>query len=576
LLLLTPVLAGILWLPLRSGGTDQFPLIGIEAATFGALALTAFRREMRFPGPRAFWLAIGVTLAAALVSTAFSKDLDASVPALMGWLWLGATVVLVASHSGHLPDKLLGGVLVAAVAIQAFWGFFVWWGGGDPADTQSGTFYAPNQYAGFLLLLAPMLIAPALLVRPRREAAAWGVLAAFVCLGVVLSGSRGGFVALGIGVVITTALTLRASSSEALARAVVLIGLIASMGFIFTSPIVLSDRSEGPATSSPLENVAIKGSASPSIDMRLRWVEGAVRIGKKQPITGSGLATYGDMLVQVQEPYWSWSRYAHNHYAEAFAEGGIFLALGVVAIPFTAILGRSPVVKRVSDPRTIGMIAGLLAGFAHLVVDHDWSFPAYALVYVVLATTVASNPQPGRTPLAERTWTAPIPVAILALVLLIAVLLRGQALRYQSLTENVTVGPTVTKLAPYSATAQLRHAREMVRSRNLDGAAVAIEKAISLDQLEPRLRWQAAEIYLEADRLQDAKHAYLEAIRISPNAPAAYRLAAEFHLAINEPKDALEILDQGLTRLSKMPGRERLSGPIAELVALRDEVAAAD
>ncbi|MBW3589097.1 MAG: O-antigen ligase family protein [Actinobacteria bacterium] len=572
-----PALAAIVWLPLRSGGTDQLPLIGIQAATFVALAVTALRRELRFAAPGAFWAALGLTLVAGGVSTIFSKDLDASVPALIGWLWLGAVSVLIASHCRGNARASLGSALVFAVGIQAFWGFFAWWGGGDPADTQSGTFYSPNQYAGYLLLLAPLLIAPALLVSPRREAAASGSLAAFVCLGVVLSGSRGGMVALGIGALATIGLAARTSVKKALIRSVLLMASTVLMGALLTSPLILNDRSIEPAGGGPLENVALKGSPSPSLNMRLRWVEGAVRIGAMQPFTGSGLGTYGDMLVQVQEPSWFWSRYAHNHYAEAFAEGGALLLLGVIAIPATALLGSPGFLRRSRSPveaSTIGMAGGLLGGSAHLVIDHDWSFPAFAVTFMVLAALAATWPAPDHNQPGKRRWPLAIGIGIVSLALFLATTSRGIALQYMRGTKNEPVGHIVTRLAPYSAQGYARHATEMANSGDLIGASRAIERAISLDQLEPRLRWQAAEIYVRTGRLKDAEDQYLEAIRISPNAPAAYRYAAEFFLHRGESEEAIEVLDQGLKRLSQDPMRARLAQLIRELMSLRAEAAA--
>lgn len=572
-----PVLAAIVWLPLRAGGTDQYPLIVVQAATFAALAVTAFRGGLRFPGPKVFWAGLAVTLGAAAVSTVFSRDLDASVPALIAWLWLGAVAALVSSHSQVSTRTFIGPALVLAVVIQAFWGFFAWWGGGDPSDTQSGTFYSSNQYAGFLLLLTPLLIAPALLVKPRREAAAWGAMAAFVCLGVILSGSRGGMVALAVGAASTLVLAARAAAKKILIRSILLAGSTVVIGLFLTSPLVLSDRSVEPTGGGPLENVLLKGSPSPSLDMRLRWVEGAVRIGMRQPLTGSGLGTYGDMLMQVQEPSWFWSRYAHNHYAEMFAEGGIFLALGVIAIPAAVLLGGLGFVRRSRSPveaSTIGVIGGLLGGSAHLVIDHDWSFPAFAVTFMALAALAAAWSAPDPNEPLDRRWPLTISLGLLSLALLAATASRGIALQYMSGNEKEPVGPTVTRLAPYSAQAHARHATEMINSGDLRGATLAIERALWLDQLEPRLRWQAAELYVRTDRLNDAERAYLDAIRISPSAPASYGRAAEFLLTVGKPAEAIEVLNQGLARLSRHPMQVRLEESITRLEALRSDAVA--
>lgn len=573
-----PVAAALLWLPLASGGAGDFPLLWIEIGTFVILAVSAGLGWISFSAPRLFWGALGVTLVAALISTIFSKDLDASVPALMQWLWLGALALLVIS-TGPLGRTVISGCLVGALIIQTVWGFFVWWGGGDPADNQSGTFYAPNQYAGYLLLLAPFLIAPALSVKPRREAAAWGMMGSLVCLGVLLSGSRGGMVALVLGVVATLLVVALKGGREVLVRGLLFVAVVGVLGLLLTSSLVLSDRSTG-VSSNPLENVESKGSASPSTAMRLKWAEGALRIGGMHPLTGSGLGTYGDMLIQVQDPSWFWSRYAHNQYAEAFAEGGVLLALGVAAIPTIAFAaGLKRLNSRGADPLLMGALGGLLAGSAHLVVDHDWSFPAYAASYMVVVALLLSRDYPDgpRRPSVLNLNLTLIAILLFAALSIVVLLARERTLHSLSLPmDERALALNATRLSPYSAKAYDRLAQVHLSFRDSRSAAVAIEKAIVRDQLDPHLRWRAAEIYVQLKDFDMAQDAYRGAIRVARNAPRSYVDAATFELTVRkDPASAATVLDQGITHLTQRPSQNRLDVSVSQLLVLRAEAAAA-
>jgi tetratricopeptide (TPR) repeat protein len=573
-----PVAAALLWLPLASGGSDDFPLLWIETGTFAILAVSVGLGWISFSAPRLFWVALGLTLAAALISTIYSKDLDASIPALLQWLWLGGLALLVVSTEPH-GRTVIGGCLIGALIMQTVWGFFVWWGGGDPADNQSGTFFAPNQYAGYLLLLAPLLIAPALSVKARREASAWGLMGSLVCLGVLFSGSRGGMVALVLGVIATVFLAARQGGREVLVRGLLFVGVAVGLGLFLTSSLLLSDRSTE-TSSSPLDSVESKGSASPSTRMRIHWAEGAVRIGDRHPITGSGLGTYGDMLVQVQEPSWFWSRYAHNQYAEAFAEGGVLFALGVVAIPLIAFgTGLERLNLGGASPLSIGAWGGLVGGSAHLVVDHDWSFPAYAAAYIVVVALLVSRDDADASgrPRGRHLNFASI-VLLLVSILLIGVLLaRERTLHLLSFpVDERAIAFEATRYSPYSAKAYERLAQEHLSFRDPRSAAMAIQKSIRRDQLDPHLRWQAAEIYIQLEDFDRSQDAYRDAITVARNAPRSYVDAATFELSVRkDPLSAATVLDRGIEHLEQRPSQSRLAVPISRLLILRAEAAAA-
>lgn len=574
---LAPLLLAVLWLPLLSGGADRGPLLAVQGLTFAALAWLAAKRRLTLPhGPlRKVVAALLAAGFAAALSTAFSRDLDASVPALIGWLWLGATGLLFLIAVEHARLRaILPGSLVAAAVVQTSWSFFVWWGGGDPAPAQSGTFYAPNQFAGYLLLLAPLLLVPSLTRPGRREAAAWGVMTVFVYLAIALSGSRAGAGAAILGAAVAAALAARSGLRRVLARAALLIVGFAAGGAFITSSLILPDRpSGGPA--GVLRSVGEKeGSVPISAEHRLHWAQGALAIGGRSPVTGAGLGTYGDMLVQVMDARWAWSRYAHNHYLEAFAEGGLPLAAAAVALPAAAFAaGLERLRRRSFDPAEapwrMAYFGGLAGASAHLVLDHDWSFPAYAVAYALVALLLTAPGARQEAPAPRFTRALGLPAAIAAGVCLLAV--AGAALLPQALRSS---GRMAIALAPY-ATGPRAVLADRLAADGADGlreAAALRRGAIALDELDPRLLWDLAAIYRQLDDLPGARAAYGNALRVAPNAPAAYRLAADFELTdAGDPRGAARILDRGIARLRLRPTAPRLAPAIAGLLLLRAE-----
>ena len=191
-----PLAFSLVWLPFKFGGLSPGWLDAAELSTFAAVAAlvaagalpTRFSPEVR----RILWAMAGLAVAAA-VATAFSRQISVSVPLLVEWLWLGAEALLVAFVARQRRGReLLGGLLLVAVFAQVFWSSYAWWGSQNPAHQQVGTFYAANQYAGYVLLLAPLCLAVCLLSSSWITAGGAAVASAFLYLGIVLSGSRAG------------------------------------------------------------------------------------------------------------------------------------------------------------------------------------------------------------------------------------------------------------------------------------------------------------------------------------------------------------------------------------------------
>src|SRR5438132_1307787 len=102
-------------------------------------------------------VAMLVATGAAAFSTVWSVQLDASVRALLMWLMYSGLLVATAST---LRSPAAARRLVDSAVVIAGWlcliGLFVFWGAGDSGLRWSSTFYWPNPFAAFLLLVLPV------------------------------------------------------------------------------------------------------------------------------------------------------------------------------------------------------------------------------------------------------------------------------------------------------------------------------------------------------------------------------------------------------------------------------------
>src|SRR5206468_2638257 len=102
-------------------------------------------------------VAMLVATGAAAFSTVWSVQLDASVRALLMWLMYSGMLVATVStlRTPAVARRLVDGAVVVAGWLCLI-GLFVFWGAGDSGLRWSSTFYWPNPFAAFLLLVLPV------------------------------------------------------------------------------------------------------------------------------------------------------------------------------------------------------------------------------------------------------------------------------------------------------------------------------------------------------------------------------------------------------------------------------------
>jgi O-antigen ligase len=278
--------------------------------------------------------------------------------------------------------------------------------------TPFGPWVNRNHFAGYMEMTIPM--GAALLLgtlgwgktRRRRggsrESAAPRVIVLLLLVsgmvaGLVASGSRGGVFSLCLtGAIYALA---QAFFSERGGRGRLRLLLLGSL------PILLMGAAIAVYSLRPgAFSLADKGaSVEPSFGARLHAWKGILAMVQSNPITGTGLGTFG-LAYPVFKSYGSteiWDK-AHNDYLQVLAESGIIgLALLFLGIASLARRYLIPALVRPlprQDPVGLGAALGVLSLLLHALVEFNLQIPANGLLFVLLGGLLVRRGSAGSQP----------------------------------------------------------------------------------------------------------------------------------------------------------------------------------
>ena len=220
-----------------------------------------------------------------------------------------------------------------------------------------GTVGGPNAAAAFLdLLLAPILsLALAPVNRLYRMIAASAFI--FGCIGLVLTLSRGGWIAVGVSCFVVVAYSWHRGWISAFGPTAIIVGLAVVL-FVFRNELLvrfLHDNS---------------GAASSRVPLMVL----ALHMIRDHPLWGVGANNFGINIAKYATPEFGadWLYTVHNKYLLIWAEDGIFALSAFIAFLLATV--RSGVRCRQINDRVlasvaIGLTTGLLAQMFHMTVD---------------------------------------------------------------------------------------------------------------------------------------------------------------------------------------------------------------
>jgi len=423
------LLAGILWVQARMGGTRAiFALPGytVISATgvIGLWPLIADWKGRPVPNPLCL---VSTTL---FFGYLLWRTLASPVEYLARtnlYLILAALIVysLTAFQLAGIRSRLtmLAGFLIAEVCNLGI-GLIQFARGNnylpfgytrpDYGSRASGFYACPNHFAGFIESLLLLTLSVALFGRLRVWTRILLIyLASIGCVGVAISGSRGGYLSAGIGLlglilfgIIYGARLVPDRFGRLFTTGLIVLCVSGALGFLFVN------RSE--------LLVQRFGTIVDPQNMRLLLWAAALKQFALNPIFGTGASTYliygrkfRDIAVQADPIY------THNDYLQLLAEYGVvgvilfafflFAHFGSTAFFFRRMLDwlqkkREPFSSTLGF--TLGAALGVVALIVHSVVDFNLQIPANTL-FVAFLFGVLANPGVdwSRDPDSSRRWT---------------------------------------------------------------------------------------------------------------------------------------------------------------------------
>ena len=294
---------------------------------------------------------------------------------------------------------------VAVACLMSLYGFVQWFGWGKLPQgllgRLSSTYYHPNHYGGLLDLLFPLVLSFFLHAKTSLAKIGYGGLAALLLVNVVLTFSRGTWLAVilaGGGLLAYAA----KGSSRAQLSAWLKVGLA---GGLIAVLVVLAGVFYAPRGAA--QNVRFRVAAlfdvrhDPNIAGRWLIARSSLEVIHAHPWLGVGPGNLVYALPQyrpteartvAQKQLHGLVNYAHNDYLQVASESGLLALLAFLGFWFTVLARPSPL------PRALrwGFKAGLAALLVHGLVDGNLTLiPANAfLAYVAAGTlhSVTENP----------------------------------------------------------------------------------------------------------------------------------------------------------------------------------------
>jgi O-antigen ligase len=399
---------------------DSFPidaadlLLALIIAAWLAQGLA--RREITLP-KAPLTVPMALLAGAMTVSLLAASSWREGLPEVAKWLqvlllYLAVVAILPPQRIGWLIAGLLtAGVLQALLGIYQF----MTQSGPEPFILLGrfmrayGTFRQPNPYAGYLGLVAPLAISLAIWAwtAPRPVASmirpslwlrlALPLAAAVISLGLLLSWSRGGWIAFALSVLaILLALSRRSAPTLIVAGGVVLaLALVLGLSDLLPAPVV--DRLaelQGYLGMVDVRQVEVTDANFSVVERVAHW-EAALAMWADHPWLGVGAGNYAVVYENYALPRWYEPLgHAHNVYLNFAAEAGL---LGLLAyLGLWLAMGWQAVRTTVTSDRFVAALgAGVLGVLVHATVhnlfDNLWVQHMYLQLSLIMGMLAVAS-----------------------------------------------------------------------------------------------------------------------------------------------------------------------------------------
>ncbi len=438
------MLAILVFGPLATGAVRPPDFLVIQGLTLGVLLLWGARLWLT-PGPKLLWPSVCwavVAFTAYAIGRYLTADIEYVARQEMIRVLVYAGLFFAVLNNLHRQESMqiivltlvFLAMLVAGYAIfQFFTGSNKVWHFISPYEHRgSGTFISPNNCAGFLEMILPLALAWVLVSRAKPTLKVFVGYAALVILcGIVVTVSRGGWIATGLTLVALFSVLLfhRTYRLPSLVILVVLIG----------GGLVFLPRSH--FFKARFKEITKNDRINSNVRFEL-WLP-AVQMWRTNPWWGVGPGHY-DYRFRAWRPVTEQRQpdHAHNDYVETLADWGVAGTALVAAAWALLGAGVAKTWKSVGGTQSdlsgrggsskfalvLGAALGLLAILFHSLVDFNLHIPANAILAVTLLALLSSCTRFAT----DNYWfTARVATKVLATVFLLAGIgyLGGQGIR---------------------------------------------------------------------------------------------------------------------------------------------------
>ena len=537
----------------RPGPLLVFLAAALVATALQLLPLPLFLVHLLSPGKAALVTANAAALgqpAPSLISLSYDPPATlVEIARLVGYLGLAyaATRLAARTRGRQILAWGLGGlgvlmmVVIAvhvAVGARALYGVYV---PRYAVPSHLAPILNPNHLASFLALLAPICIGLAVHETGGLRIA-WAAAAVAISAGALLTGSRAGAVALGIGLLVTALLLWtqrrprRAAEvrSTAVSVAVILACLIAVVGA--TAGRLAWHEIE---KTTPGELTAAQG--------KLAAWRAAMPLLERQWLTGVGRGGFESAFTSIYGQPDEIYSHIENTYLQAGLDWGIPIAaaLGVLLL----LVARRAATRWSAGPVEAGLLGGVLAVALHDTLDFSLSFAGVAAPTIIALALLV------RGSLKQTSWrhtrlARASAIALASAVALLAMLPVARSARED--TDRLVNSPRDQHLPLAGAeSAWARHpadylaagdtARALLAQRDPRAVAV-LGRALTLYPRHPGLHLLAAHLLLASPHPDQALVEYRLALENASGEVSVPAILSEVTQRFPHPEDAVQAL----------------------------------
>jgi putative inorganic carbon (HCO3(-)) transporter len=474
------------------------------------------------------------------------------------------------------PDRLRRQAVVAALlasaSFSALYGvrsYVISLREANPTWRTFGTFYNPNVFAGFLMLVIPLSISAFLAARSGvvRILCAYAVVILLIAL--MLTGSRGGWLAFLLSALIFGPLLGAAFARPrqgALAALAALFAVVALAGMAIASP--------------PLRVRLLTSFSAQEHSNRFRLLtwKSALWMAADRPVLGFGPGSFE--LAFPRYAIGGYTRMAHQNYLQVAAETGFPGLAAFVwllgAFVFAAARALTSAQSREAALVTAACLSGVAAFIFHSFLDYGWFIGAIAsTVWLLMGLAIGAARESKETrkkpvrmsPAAAWAALAVLTAAGLALESIPARAFAAQideneCLRLVQQDVNEAAADrcrAAVRWDPWNA----RYRKQLAWLLPFQEAEPQMKRAIMLEPTQPAHRAALGQLYEVNGRYAEALNLLKEAISLHPNYTPAYMLVGE----INLTSQHFEQAENAYRRVVRIEG-----SPFGQVTALEGEV----